>query len=79
MKITALIIFIFLLSIPFIILVGFGAMLKDWWKGEEQLESNERASQRAAETGLWKFLIIIYKTSTTLAVSRQLTWPVFSI
>jgi hypothetical protein len=39
MKITALIIFIFLLSIPFIILVGFGVMLKDWWKGEEQVAS----------------------------------------
>jgi Na+/H+ antiporter NhaC len=69
MKITALIIFIFLLSIPFIILVGFGVMLKDWWKGEEQVASEERASQEAVETGLWKFLIIIMIIGTAIYLS----------
>ena len=69
MKIFALIILIFILCIPFIILVGFGAMLEDWWKGEEQLESDERASQRAAETGLWKFLIIIMIIGTAIYLS----------
>lgn len=69
MKITALLILIFILCIPFIILVGFGTMLKDWWKGEEQVACDERTSQRAAEAGLWKFLIIIMIIGTAIYLS----------
>lgn len=69
MKITALLILIFILCIPFIIFVGFGTMLKDWWKGEEQVAKEEAASQRAVETGVWKFLIIIMIIGTAIYLS----------
>jgi succinate dehydrogenase/fumarate reductase cytochrome b subunit len=68
-KMTSLLILIFILCIPFIILIGIGSMISDWWKGEEQVAKEEAASLRAAEVGLWKLLIILMVISTALILS----------